>query len=212
MNTATRVLWRSLTIASLVGLAGCSETGKIAAGISVGSYLLGLSPSNQIEQIYYLGVFDPMEQVPPAVYRIRVHGQASAISRKKYASGWVPAHVIDSLGTHLGFADSEVVEKTQNSDILSQFTTGRRLMMFGPDGFREAPKGHRLVIVMGTDPSAFFTGIDESLGMLTKAHADQVDAELQERLITVLTAADNEQDRLTQLEKDIEAQFGKGGN
>jgi hypothetical protein len=36
--------------------------------------------------------------------------------------------------------------------------------MFGPEGFREAPRDHRLVVVMGSDPSVFFSAVDEALG------------------------------------------------
>ena len=38
-----------------------------------------------------------MEQVPPSVYRVRVKGQASFLSATKFASGWVPADLVDSL-------------------------------------------------------------------------------------------------------------------
>ena len=47
--------------------------------------------------------------------------------------------------------------------------TGRRLVMFGPEGFREAPKDHRLVVVMGSDPSAFFGAVDRALGTVAEA-------------------------------------------
>jgi hypothetical protein len=42
-------------------------------------------------------------------------------------------------------------------------------MLFGPEGFREAPANHRLVIVMGSDPSAFFQGVDQALGIVAQA-------------------------------------------
>ena len=42
-------------------------------------------------------------------------------------------------------------------------------MMFGPEGFREAPANHRLVVVMGADPSAFFEAVDQTLGVIAQA-------------------------------------------
>ena len=51
--------------------------------------------------------------------------------------------------------------------------SGRRLMMFGPEGFREAPRNHRLVVVMGSSPEKFFSAVDEALG-----HLDRVPAPL----------------------------------
>src|SRR5437879_5604100 len=75
-------------------LSGCaSPAGTYALG-AVGATVLGAqSPNNEIEVIYYLGVFDPQDQLPPTVYRVRVHGQASFISLTKFASGWVRAEL-----------------------------------------------------------------------------------------------------------------------
>ena len=99
---------------------------------------LSRAPTSEIQQVYYLGVFDPLEQVPPTVYRVTVHGQASAISAMRFASGWVPAHLIDSL-------QSRVTQDMDSGDVgvsggenLSRIKTGRRLIQFGPEGFREA--------------------------------------------------------------------------
>ena len=50
--------------------------------------------------------------------------------------------------------------------------TGRKLVLFGPEGFRPVPKNHRLVIVMGSNPEEFFKAIDESLGMISKVKMD----------------------------------------
>ncbi len=48
-------------------------------------------------------------------------------------------------------------------DELSKLTIGRRLMQFGPEGFREVPKDHRLVIMMGANPEDFFKAMDMAL-------------------------------------------------
>ena len=59
-------------------------------------------------------------------------------------------------------ADAERVRVEKQQRML----TGRRLVMFGPEGFREAPKDHRLVVVMGSNPDAFFSAVDEALGVV----------------------------------------------
>jgi len=67
------VAQRALMVLALLGLSsGCSSTRDIiAAGIG-GVAFLAHSPNNEIEQIYYLGVFDPQEQVPPTVFLSRL--------------------------------------------------------------------------------------------------------------------------------------------
>ena len=125
----------------------------------MGATLLGAnSPSQEIQQIYYLGTFDPQGQLPPTIYRIRVHGQASFISFIRFASGWVPAHFIDSLSSSVNFKEQKSTSVSIDkgaSETLAKLSTGRRLMQFGPEGFREAPRDHRLVIVMGCVPYRF---------------------------------------------------------
>ena len=59
-------------------IAGCSDEAFI--GGTLGLTLVGaVTPSHEIQQIYYLGAFDPQGQVPPTVYRIRVHGKRFAM-------------------------------------------------------------------------------------------------------------------------------------
>lgn len=75
----------------------------------MGTTLLGArTPANEIEQIYYLGVFDPQEQLEPMVYRVRVHGQASPISGMKFGSD-------GSVGEYEG-------SKTLNYELLEKST------------------------------------------------------------------------------------------
>lgn len=140
-----------------LGLTACNTTEII--GSTVGATLLGAnSPSQEIQQIYYLGTFDPQGQLPPTIYRIRVHGQASFISFIRFASGWVPAHFIDSLSSSVNFKEQKSTSVSIDkgaSETLAKLSTGRRLMQFGPEGFREAPRDHRLVIVMGCVPYRF---------------------------------------------------------
>jgi hypothetical protein len=176
--------------------------GAIAGGTALAAH----SPNNEIEQIYYLGVFDPQEQVPPTVYRVRVHGQASAISLMRFASGWVPADMIDSLGTTLHFdkADGSVKIEGDGKPI-GALTTRRKLVLFGPEGFRQAPKDHRLVIMMGASPEAFFSAIDESLGMVSEVKVKQRNAELQKDVFNALFEINTERQALDEVAKGIDA-------
>jgi hypothetical protein len=78
------------------------------------------------------------------------------------------------------------------------------LMVFGPEGFREAPKDHRLVIVMGTSPENFFNAIDSSLGVISQAQEKQRNDALEQPLFKALLATKGERERLQDLRKDIE--------
>jgi len=206
---------RVMRISLLAGLAGLVLSGcgtpqqNLVLG-AVGATLVGAhAPTNEIQQIYYLGVFDPQEQLPPAVYRVRVHGQASFISQMKFSSGWVRADLIDSLGTGIQFS-----EKTGGLEItkgdpkdLSALKTGRRLILFGPEGFREAPADHRLVIVMGTSPDKFFQAIDETLGIVAKAAAELRGGALDRLLFEALTVTKSEGEAIDQLAHEVEREL-----
>lgn len=187
---------------------GCNTLeGNVAAGALGATVLAAQSPNNEIEQIYYFGVFDPREQLPPAVYRVRVHGQASFMSTTRFASGWVHASIIDSLGTSLAFnKDSGRIEigKVQE-DELTGFKTGRRLMMFGPEGFREAPRDHRLVIVMGASPDKWFEAMDQALAVVADTMSEQRSAQLTSDLSDAIVAARAEQAALNTVKAGLDA-------
>lgn len=197
-----------LSVAGLacVTLPGCSSPEANVALVAGATLFGGQAPSNEIQQIYYLGVFDPQGQLPPSVYRVRVRGQASFISATKFASGWVPAQIIDSLGTDVSFKGNsgQVEFQEGDSDKLASLTTGRRLMMFGPEGFREAPRDHRLVVVMGSSPEAYFQAVDQALGIASQAQHEQRDEEVNRLLFEAITQAYSEQRRLKDLLADIE--------
>lgn len=113
------------------------------------------------------------------MYRVTVRGQASAISGMKFGSGWVHANLIDSLSTRVGFdkdSDRTSVQGGDEQGQLVSLKTGRRLVMFGPEGFQEAPKDHRLVIVMGASPEAFFRALDQSFGIISHARREPADS------------------------------------
>src|SRR5947208_52474 len=106
MKTKWRCLLKLSPLLSLAGIvlleSGCATPYQNAAlGVAGATVAGAYSPGHEIEQIYYLGVFDPQEQIPPTIYRITVHGQASVISGTEYASGWVPAQLIDSLNSRI---------------------------------------------------------------------------------------------------------------
>jgi hypothetical protein len=205
----SRAVSRRLTalagiIAGVLSLSGCAtETQNIVLG-AVGATVLGAqSPNNEIEVIYYLGVFDPQDQLQPTVYRVRVRGQASFLSLTKFASGWVRAELIDSLSTGGRFDNAGITIDQSNSLAAAKLQTGRRLMMFGPEGFREAPKDHRLVIVMGSDPSAFFEAMDKSLGGVAEAQAAKMNSDLVNKLFLALAQVKGENDRLNDLARNV---------
>ena len=103
-----RSITAKLSVIALIGLmvSGCTTEGAL---ISLGATTAygARSPGNELEQIYYLGIFDPREQLSPEVYRVRVHGQASLFSGTRFASGWAPASFVDSLGSNFAFANED---------------------------------------------------------------------------------------------------------
>jgi len=189
-------------------LTGCATmAGNVVLG-AVGSTLLGArSPAHEIEQIYYLGVFDAQEQMPEAIYRVTVKGQASFISSTKFASGWVPAAVVDSLGSRISLDPNKTAGDLTISGgtEMPALKTGRRLVLFGPEGFREAPRDHRLVIVMGASPQAFFQAIDAALGDFAEIQLERGNAELRQKIFEALLKLKDDQKAL----KDLRIDFGE---
>jgi hypothetical protein len=150
-------------------LTGCANPWQTNASVAAGTSVLGLAPTTNILQTYYLGAFDPQGQLPPTIYRVRVQGQSSALSSTKFASGWVRADLIDSLSGRVDMESvSPPIGPTDGAASLTQDqrSPDRRLVMFGPEGFREAPKNHRLVIVMGSSPATYFEAMDRALGVI----------------------------------------------
>lgn len=210
IRSAVRFIYRLTPVALCLLCGACdtmSEVGKrnVAAGgvgvLAAGTFI----PSTALEQIYYLGVFDPQEQLPPTIYRVRVKGQASFINTTRYASGWVPAAVIDSLASTVRFDDindrSKGIKITPADDVKTALT-GRRLVMFGPEGFREAPKDHRLVIAMGSSPEKFFQAIDEALGVIAAVTQGNNGPELEQGLFKELQRIKTEHERLEELRSE----------
>lgn len=208
-----RVLVCACLIAMINGCATTAENNILAGGSVIA---LGHTPTTNIGQTYYLGVFDPREQLPPTLYRIRVQGQASALSRTNFASGWVRADLVDSLSGRIDLNNKGQVKIGNNEGNgnnggnhaptdTDKNGLNRRLVMFGPEGFREAPKDHRLVVVMGSDPGVFFTSVDRALGVVAGAtQATQAGSEVPKAIWSDLSRL-REERRATQMLLDLNA-------
>jgi hypothetical protein len=204
MQTLRRHAGRFVLLVVLaLSSAACANMGGTVGAI-VGATLAGAaSPTHEVEQIYYLGVFDGREQLPESIYRITVKGQASFMSFTKFASGWVPAAVIDSLGGKVqlsAVAGQGLTITPPHADAISKLNTGRRLVLFGPEGFREAPIEHRLVIVMGTSPENFFKAIDSALGDMAQIQLERDNSGLQRELMQALTQLRGDQKTYAEIE------------
>jgi hypothetical protein len=161
-----------------------------------------MTPSHELEQIYYLGVFDPDEQLPRSVYRLRVHGQSSPINRTRFASGWVPAKLIDALGSQLAISpEAQVAPNIQAAPAGQEVSldVGRRMVVFGPEGTRTVPAGYRLVIVLGADPSKFFQQVDRALGATSIQASQQNNLTVQTKLFDELQALTSSREKLDAL-------------
>ena len=194
-------------------LPGCGSKAAnlgLVAGSVMATAAAVQAPADEIAQTYYLGVYDPQGQLPPSIYRVRVQGQSSFLNNTKFASGWVHASLIDSLGTEIAFNEQNGGLRIQpvGSDNEASIETGRRLMMFGPEGFREAPADHRLVVVMGIDPSAFFEAVDQTLGVLAQATQGLDSSKLRDVLFEELIRLKSERQELN----DLAYQVRSGGN
>lgn len=187
------------------GCSSSSETTTLVGAIAGGTALGAQSPAHEIEQIYYLGVLDPMEQTPSAIFRLTVRGQASLISFTRFASGWAPARLVDSLNTNLSFSEQGVVTSSkEEQSSLSQIKTGRRLILFGPEGYREVPRNHRLVLVMSSNPEKYFNALGETLGTIADVQVKKLDAEFHREVLRSLKKVRDEQKQIQALKEDVE--------
>lgn len=193
-------------VLAAITAAGCGMTGYIVGGAAGATLLGGYSPSQEIEQSYYLGTFDPTEQLPAEFYRVTVRGQASLISLMRFGSGWVRADILDSLQTRVDFGNEGgvAVADGRGENPGASFETGRRLVLFGPEGFREAPKDHRLVIVMGSSPEKFFQAMDESLSTISRVMEVQRDSQASQVIFEEYVRVSGELDSLRELQREAE--------
>lgn len=192
-----------MALAAVLALQGCANGPENRALFGGLMLTAGVAPSDDILQTYYLGVFDPTEQIPQTVYRVRVRGQANQFSRTHFASGWVPASLIDTLN---GPDIKKIDPSSQEGEkLFGGNYRNRRLVMFGPEGFREAPKDHRLVIVMGSSPQDFFGAVDSALGSVAEVQLDSDTGHLRQALLEGWVNALRQEQRLAA----INAKFSK---
>jgi hypothetical protein len=203
----------ALVVLPLLLALACQTPGQTAGAVAATVAVVGgATPTQSIEQTYYVGIFDPHEQLPQAVYRLTVHGQASAISSMRFASGWVPAKFVDGLGSRVGFNDQGQV-KIEEGDAGAAINPSRRLMMFGPEGFREAPRDYRLAIVMGSSPQAFFDSIDSALAAVVQVQQERLESPESQRILEELYRLQREHrdlDRLAQRFADAQSEAKEG--
>jgi hypothetical protein len=194
-------------IACVLALSGGCANHVASRNTAVGATIGGLmvTPSTDLEQTYYLGSFDPREQLPPTIYRIRVRGQSSFLNLTRFASSWVPAAVVDSLtgaaNIDLSPNGKGTVEVLKPSDDTraSLDGAGRRLMLFGPEGFRKAPEGYRLVIIMGSSPEQVEEAFSSALGTVAAARFGRSGAALDQELFSLLLDLGQEREQLKAL-------------
>lgn len=199
--------WMKVGVAVLAAgaLQGCGTENIALRNRQVGGTLaaLAMTPNADIEQTYYLGSFDPQDQVPPAVYRIRVRGQSSILNRTRFASSWVPAEVVDALTGSIAFADSSSTSVTAGNGFGrgDGLKVGRGMVMFGPEGFREAPRNHRLVIIMGSDPEQVEQAFASALGTVAIAKFGKSGAGVDQEVMDLLLQLATEKDSLRALQQ-----------
>lgn len=138
------------------------------ASLALVGALCGCVFDHAVTQTYYVGVADPLGQLPPSLYRITLRGESSWFNVTRYASGWIKSELVDSLQSRIRFDDDGALKVEAGADSVS-LGSDRRLWLFGPEGFRKAPRDHRLVVVVGASPKAFFEAADDVLGQMSLA-------------------------------------------
>ena len=201
----SRVIYSSVCVFTLSNLSGCATTEQnIALGVAGATFVAGTTPTSEIEQIYYLGIYDERSQLPPEFYRIKVHGQASSLSDMTFGSGWVPAKLVDTLNPESqAILTKTDVDNAGQSPCGAEFLNGRKLILYGPEGFRRVPNCYRLALVMGADPSAFFSAMDQALGSIHKSKSEKRDNKLTIQLLKHQSQLHLESSRLEDLEDSL---------
>ena len=204
LNVRIRLGCTCMLMGTMLVSSGCGSATGLALGVGGGvaaTTIVGArTPTDEIEQTYYLGVYDPQGQLPPSIYRVRLRGQSSFLNSTRFASGWVHSSLVDSLGSKIEFdKNGNLKIKKTKMDGLGQAATDRRLVMFGPEGFREAPADHRLVVVMGADPSAFFEAVDQTLGTIAQVTQGVKSSKLRDELFEELIHLKSEGQKLSDL-------------
>ncbi len=77
------------------------------------------------------------------------------------------------------------------------------MILFGPEGFREAPVDHRLVVVMGSSPEKFFSMVDQTLGIVAAATQQKPDSGYERERIENAQMIRSQRESLDRLLADI---------
>ncbi len=187
----------------LAGCGGMTVVQRNQTGLAVAAGLASVTPNADIQQTYYLGSFDPLSQLPPAIYRIRVRGQSSILNATRFASGWAPAEVVDSLTGAISTDMKTGTVSTQRGADTSQLPEqDRKLVLFGPEGFRTAPRGHRLVVVMGASPEAVEQAFSSALGTVARVRFSPSATSVERDLFARLNELAAERDQFKTLLND----------
>lgn len=115
--------------------------------------------STGFSEYYYLGIYDAQEQLPQEMYRFRLAGYGNPFTKVKFASGWLPAAMVDPIDSDLSFGSNDgkvSYSSTAGDGARSTFKSFRPFYIFGPEGFRKAPQDHRLCIIMSANPEKIF--------------------------------------------------------
>lgn len=195
-------LKQSCFILLLSFLFSCSS-GEKNTQLAIGTSLLTAGtklPSAEVYQVYYLGVYDPINQIPPTFYRITVRGQASFFSDMKFASGWLPAEAVDSLTQGVTFKQETQSPYAEASNGGEKTTSVRRkFVLMGPEGVRENPDEHRLAIIMGASPKNFLAAVDSAMGEVLQVNKMEKDTEFRKKLTTTLIQLAKNRNELSKL-------------
>ena len=186
-----------VVIVSFLLITGC-KSNEIALSTISGGLIAGTIPEGEIYQTYYLGVIDPIQQLPPTFYRITVRGQASIFSDMKFASGWIPAEAADTISSKVGLDlnSGEIKKSGIGNNVINP---RRRFILIGPEGVRENPDSHRLAIVMGASPQNFFGALDSALGSISSEVSQINDNKLATHLLAQMYLVDKLQGQLGEL-------------
>lgn len=178
-------------------------SGEKNTQLAIGTSLLTAGtkfPSAEVYQVYYLGVYDPINQIPPTFYRITVRGQASFFSDMKFASGWLPAEAIDSLTQGVTFKQETQSPYAEISNGGEKITSLRRkFVLMGPEGVRENPDNHRLAIIMGASPKNFLAAVDSAMGEILQVNQIEQNSELRTKLTQALMQLAKNRNELSKL-------------
>src|SRR5262249_29662321 len=55
-----RILLITASVIPTALIAGCGTPGPVLGGIAAGAVIAGQAPTNELQQVYYIGMFDPL--------------------------------------------------------------------------------------------------------------------------------------------------------